>query len=232
MTLQQLFDKVNKRSYQSRADDEILSAISSASKLLYNKILNENRGNFLKWDTTSVAIVANQDDYALPVDLQQMVRFRERLNSSQPYRTISPADINSQDFMDAQFGSIVGADQDGPISDFEYYGPLLLAADAQTLLKQRHLRLAPIPQDARQTELVYTAKFIEITSLDDFLTIPDEGHEAVMFYASADLKVLNDDDNTGDLTMAQMHEREFLKIVRKNQTQKGPQVEPYITDLD
>lgn len=232
MTLQQLFDKVNKRSYQSRADDEILSAISSASKLLYNKILNENRGNFTKWDTTFVSIAVGQEDYALPPDLQQIVRFRERADSSSPYRIIEPADINSNDFIDAQFASIVGADQDGPVSDFMYYGPILLEADAQTVLKQRHIRLAPTPQDTRQTELVYTAKFIEITSLDDFLTIPDEGHEAVMYYAAADLKVLNDDDNTGDLTMAQMHEREFLKIVRKNQTQKGPQVEPYIDDLD
>jgi len=232
VTLQQLFDKVNKRSYQSRADDEILAAISSASKLLYNKILNENRGNFLKWDTTTVAIVANQEDYALPVDLQQIVRFRERLNSSSDYRRIDPADINSNDFVDAQFASSFGADLDGPVSDFMYYGPILLEADAQTAAKQRHVRLAPTPQDSRQTELVYTAKFIEIIDLESFLTIPDEGHEAVMYYAAADLKVLNDDDNTGDLTMAQMHEREFLKIVRKNQTQQGPKVEPYIIDMD
>jgi hypothetical protein len=234
VTNQQIFDRVQKRTYFSRPDDEIWAAISGWAKYMYNEILAENRGWFIKWDTTFLTIAATQEDYPLPLDLEQIIRLRERVpGATNAYRTIMPADINSRDFIDAQFNSIVGADQDGPVSDFVYFGPYLQETDAQTAVKQYHMRLAPIPQDSRQTELVYVAKFLEVTSVDDILVIPDEGHEALIAYASADLKQLNDDSSAAtELTAAEMHDRQFLKLVRNRQMQKGRQVEQYIDDMD
>jgi hypothetical protein len=230
MTLQQIFDFVQKKTYFSREDDEIWDAISEAASTLFLKVTSENSGFFLKWDTTSVSLQPNVDDYALPADLGQMIRMRERLLATDDWKVILPADINAPSFVHAQFASLFN---DSGASSFRYYGPLLLMDDAKTAAQVQHVKIAPIPQDTRFVELVYDAKFLEITGPESVLVIPSEGHGAVKFAATADLLAANDDDNAERYTgKAAENERWFLKWVRNRQFQQGRQVEPYVSDLD
>lgn len=229
MTLAQIFDFVNKKTYFSRDDDEIWDAISEAASTLFLKVTSENSGFFLKWDTTSMTLQPNVEDYALPADLGQMVRMRERLLATDQWEMMAPADINSPGMTHAQFSSMFS----GPLSDFKYYGPLLLMDDAKTAAQQQHVKIAPIPQDTRFVELVYDAKFLEITGPESVLVIPNEGHGAVKFSATADLLGANDDDNAERFeAKADKNERWFLKFVRNRQFQQVRQVEPYVDDLD
>src|SRR3954468_2732318 len=119
MTLAQIFDFVQKKTYFSREDDEIWDAISEAASTLFLKVTSENSGFFLKWDTTSVSLQANVEEYALPADLGQMIRVRERLLATDEWALVSPGDINSPQITHAQFSSFFN----GPLSRFSYYGP-------------------------------------------------------------------------------------------------------------
>lgn len=229
MTLAQIFDFVNKKTYLSRDDDEIWDAISEAASTLFLKVTSENSGFFLKWDTTSMSLVVNQEDYALPADLGQMVRMRERQLATDQWALILPGDLNSSGVTHAQFAGMFT----GPVSDFKYSGPLLLMDDAKTAAQVQHVKIAPIPQEARFVELVYDAKFLEIAGPESVLVIPSEGHGAVKFDATASLLAANDDDNADRYTkMADENERWFLKWVRNRQFQQVRQVEPYVEDLD
>ena len=233
MTLQQIFDFVNKKTYFSRDDDEIWHAINNAASQLYQEVLIENEGRFLVWDTTSLQLVANTEQYNLPQAVETMVRLRERRIATDPWRVMTPAELNDQDFVDAQFTSVLGPDQDGPVSDFSYYGPYLTrtAEQAGTFIKQ--IDVAPIPQDVRMCEMVYTAKFLEITGQDSTLVIDPDGHPAVEFWAAAELLADNDDDNADRmLERGDQARTRYLKIVRAKQQQQGRKVEPYVTDLD
>jgi hypothetical protein len=229
MTLQQIFDFVQKKTYFSRDDDEIWDAISEAASTLFLKVTSENSGFFLKWDTSSVSLQANLEEYALPADLGQMIRVRERLLATDEWALVSPGDINSPQITHAQFSSFFN----GPLSRFSYYGPYLTMDDAKTAAQVQRVRIAPMPQDTRFVELVYDAKFLEITGTESVLVIPSEGHGAVKFAATADLLAANDDDNAERYSgKAAENERWFLKWVRNRQFQQVRQVEPYLNDLD
>src|SRR5438270_12888293 len=106
MTLQQIFDFVQKKTYFSRDDDEIWDAISEAASTLFLKVTSENSGFFLKWDTTSMTLQANVEDYALPADLGQMVRMRERLLATDQWDLVLPGDLNSSGVTHAQFSGM------------------------------------------------------------------------------------------------------------------------------
>ena len=233
MTLDQMFAFVQKKTYFSRDDDEIWDAISEAASTLFLKVTSENSGFFLKWDTTTVVLAPNQEEYVLPADLGQMVRVRERLLATEPWRRMTPSSLNSDTFNQAQFNGLVGDSLDSAESEFEYYGPYLLQADAKTAAQVQHFRIAPIPQDTRFVELVYNARFLEITGQESTLVIPTEGHGAVKWQAVASLLVANDDDNAQNAeSQGAENERWFLKWIRNRQFQQGRQVEPYLDDLD
>jgi len=232
MTLQQLFNALDKKSYFSRDEDEIWLALNNACLQLYTEILAENSGFFIVWDTTSVSLIPNQEEYVLPQAVSQLVRVRERLLATDPWRLLSPSNLNDPEFVDAQFSSVLGPDQDGPVSDFEYYGPYLDMAGAQTQQQIEKIRIAPIPQDQRYVELVYTAKFLEIAGPGSTMIIPMEGHAVVLYLAMAELLGSNDDQNPYFATGGGEKKTQFLKWVRLRQIQKGRSVEPYVQDLD
>lgn len=237
MTLQQLFDQINKKSNFYRDEDEVWDAISTAAKELYLEILKESQrgqqsGFFLTWDTTTITLQANVEEYALPVQLSALVRVRERLLATDPWRVVEPADLNDNSFVDAQFSATIGADQTGPVSDFEYTGPYLLMADAQTAARPLHLRIAPLPQDTRFVELVYTAKFVEITGPESPLIIPDEGHTLIKAMAIGELLGAEDDDNPYWEGQVERLRPLFFNWVRNRQVQKSRTQEAYIEDLD
>lgn len=234
MNLQQIFNLVQKRSFFSRDDDEVWAAISSASRTLFLEVQEENRGFFIVFDTTSLALVLNQEEYALPQGCSQIVRLQERLVASDPWREILPAeDLNSPGFVDAQFPSLAS---NGPSSDFQYYGPYLKNSDAQAAAKVQSIRIEPPPQDGpRLTELTYIAKFVEINSAQSPKVLPDESDDAVLFGAaviclSANAGVEEQlESNSGLHSQAKV---QFLKWVRSRQLQRVRQVETYLNDLD
>src|SRR5438270_14061340 len=100
MTLQQIFNLVSKRTFFSRDDDEVWAAISSASRTLFLEVQEENRGFFVVFDTTSLLLALNQEEYALPQACSQILRLRERLVATDPWSVVLPAeDLNSPDFV-------------------------------------------------------------------------------------------------------------------------------------
>lgn len=235
MQLQQMFNLVSKRSFFSRDDDEVWAAISSVSKSLFLEVQEENRGFFIVFDTSSLQLQPNVEEYALPSGCSQIVRLRERLTSTQPYSIIWPADdLNDPDLIDAQFPEFA-SDLDGPNSDFEYYGPYLDFAGAQTVAKVQKIRIEPIPQDARATELAYIAKFLEITSAASAKVLPDESDDAVVYGATVICLGANEgveqqlENNQGFYKEAKI---QFMKWVRRRQQQRVRQVETYVNDLD
>lgn len=227
MTLQQMFDTVNKKTYFSRDDDEIWGAISAAANLLYQEVVNENEGYFTQWDTTSVTLGAGQDDYALPADLEQIMRIRVRGSVTEPWQAMLPADLNSIE----QSSTFTGPSE-SPSSTFTYFGPYLPAADPNGA-GVLHIRVGPIPQDSYSVELVYTSKFTEITGPESSLVIPAEGHGVVTYGAVAELLATNDDDNADRFEhIADRNKLQFMKLVRNRQRQNGRTVEPYFREMD
>jgi len=87
-----MFQLCHSKRYYSRPDLEVWNAISEAASTLYLKVLAENRGFFVKFDTTTVALVVDTEEYTLPTDCTQVLSLRERSSSSVPWRTVTPAE--------------------------------------------------------------------------------------------------------------------------------------------
>lgn len=232
MTLNQLYDWCQKKSYFSRDDDEIWQAINGAAHLLYKEVVIENQGYFIAFDTTSLTLVPTQEEYALPATVEQIVRLRERLLATDQWLLMEPEGLNDPETTAAQ--SLGGASFfNSPLSQFIYSGPYAKQADATAGTYAKSIRVAPIPNDTRFTELVYTAKFIEIMGAESPLVIDPEGHDALKNLAVVELLDANDDDNREKfLERGNYHKTQYLKLVRKRQVQQRPQCEPYIDDLD
>jgi len=231
MTLRQIFDWCQKKSYFSRDDDEIWQAINSAAHLLYKEVVLENSGYFIVFDTTSLVLALNQEEYPLPATVQQIVRLREQLPGEIAWRVINPAGLNDPATTGANFGfnNDVGCES----SPFIYNGPYLKQSDAQAEDGIQNLRIEPIPQQTHNTELVYTADFIEIEGAESALVIDAEGHDALKYLAVAELLLANEDDNAENFAgVGNTHKTQYLKLVRKRQIQSGPTIEPYIFDMD
>lgn len=231
MTLQQLFDWCNKKSYFSRDDDEVWAAINTAGHQLYKEVVLENSGFFITFDTTSLVLAALQEEYALPASVEQIVRLRERLPGETYWRVITPSDLNSQATLGANFGYLL--DPGTSDSRFVYNGPYQKESDAVAGDFINSIRIEPIPQETHNTELVYTAKFLEITGTESPLVIEPEGHDALKYLATAELLAANDDDNSERFeALGNTQKTQYLKIVRARQIQKVRQIEPYVSDLD
>lgn len=234
MTLQQLFDWCNTKSYFSRDEDEVWGAINTAALQIYTEVLNENQGYFRAFDTTSLTLVANQEEYPLPASVENIVRLRERLSATNPWSVIYPADINSQAVEDSQFS---GADEslvDSSVSIFRYVGPYQLMSDEKAGTYVKTIRISPIPLDGpRMTELVYTAVFVEIVGAESPLIIDPPGHNALKYLATAELFAAQDDDNAERFeAKGNVHKTQYLKLVRARQQQDVRHIEPYLDDLD
>lgn len=233
MTLNQIFDWCNKKSYFSRDEDEVWGAINTAALQLYSEILNENRGYFWVFDTTSMTLVANTEEYALPAAAENLVRMRERLNAASDWLLVMPEDINDDAVTMAQSAGLGNVFNDS-VSEFVYSGPYELLADAAAGTYLKKIKIAPIPVDGpRLVELLYTAKHVEIVGQESQLLIDPPGHNALKYLATAELLGAQDDDNAERfLGYGNTHKTQYLKLVRNRQQQQGRSVEPYISDLD
>jgi hypothetical protein len=231
MTLQQIFDWCNKKSYFSRDDDEIWAAINSAAHLLYKEVVLENKGYFIVFDTTDLVLEAGQEEYQLPATCQQIVRLREQVPGEVAWRVVNPAELNDPATTDAAWGfdTDVGADT----SRFIYNGPYLKQSDAIANDEIYSIRIEPIPTETHNTELVFTADFLEIEGAESTLVIDPEGHDALKNLAVVELLDANDDDNRMNfLERGNYHTSQYLRLVRKRQIQQGPTIEPYLYDMD
>lgn len=237
MNLQQIAAQLDKNSYFSRDRDELVMAINVGSRFIYDWILKENEGTWLKWDT-SVSLLANVEEYALPIDLESLMRMRERQNASSNWALMTPADGLIDPDMLAASGAVDLTVNHGPMSQFSFYGPYLdqaaALADPQGAMK---VRVGPIPQETRQVELVYACKYVDIDGIDpaSFLMIPDEGsgRAALLDFASAELVRKNSDALSEDYQAAGMMKLTlFLNTIRSRQNQQATTQQPYISDLD
>ena len=235
-TLAQMFDICRKKTYFSRQDDEIWSALNYGAWRVYSYVLKEFRGYFIKWDETSLTLQPNVDEYTLPSDLAQIVRLSERLNTIPQSGTWLPmvaADINSQLFVQQQFSDVItlGAPL-SMFSEFTYYGPYM-SADQVTGAQLNKIRVAPKPTDTRLCQLVYSAKFVEIVNPSSQLMIPAEGTHTMQSWAIAEL-LRSNSDQLGEAYEAKGERdvTEFLTFMRERQIQQRPSVESYLADLD
>lgn len=244
MTPAEIFALADARSGYVRTakPDLIWSAITEAARSMYLWIKKENSGFFIKWDTATIAFVANQDEYICPPDLEQIVRFSERLNSQDKFREILTSAINAPLFRNNQFETVIsttGIQQ----SVFAYIGPYLTGADgeagdqaddeAAAEAEIYKVRIAPMPGEAHQTELVYTAKFMEMRSDKDVCVIPEEGRGAVLEYAIAGVLQGKNEALAGSHKAAGDEARDlYLTSVRDRQIQAYPGVQPYLDQLD
>lgn len=227
MTLQQMFQLAHQKSYYSRTDDEVWAAISGAALALYQKVLAENRGFFIVWDTTSMQLVAGTEEYALPQACTQLLRVRERPLSTSKWKLCIPEELNDPGF------EILGPYMEGGESEFKYYGGYLKMTDAETSNQTESIRFEPPPYDTRSVELVYVARFIELTSPTSTKFMPVESDQCVLYGAVARLLGDNGDDPTAAETNAKEQEVWFLQWVRRRQFQTAvTHVEPYVDDLD
>jgi hypothetical protein len=234
MNTTMMYNLANSASYYSRSQVEILAAINAGARYVYQAVCKEVKGEWIVFDTTSITIVSGVQEYTLPVGVQTVLRLRERINSADYWRVIHSAELGS---WSQTHESMPGtpSDYDYTASMFTFYGPYLPAAtvegpdDVQTF----NIRFSPIPTDTRQVELVYAAKIVEMTEIGNPFFIPDDGREAVLDYAIAELLKKNGDDRAeayyatfqSKLTM-------FLTLVRDRQLQDQTVVTPYIEDLD
>jgi hypothetical protein len=229
-SLAQMFSQCQKDSYFSRSDDEIWAALDRAGRRVYNAVCNENGGFFIKFDTTSVSIVANTNEYALPADAGQLVYLAERTVSTDQWREIQPDTIRNVLFDQLVDTGILSLPF-YPASKFTYYGPYLdttntaLAGSAQA----EKIRLSPSPGESHFCQCVYTARWLQILNASSSLMLPDEGTPAMERFAAAALVRKNSDSLANEFEdEGRVELISFLTWARARQIQKGIQVTPYM----
>lgn len=236
MTVKQLFELADARSHFVRTarPELIWLAITESARQMYFWIKKENQGFFIKWDTGTIVFAAGTDEYACPADLDQIVRFSERQNAQDKYREILPSGINAPLFKQSQFDTVIST-AGVQMSDFSYIGPYFPAAATDTieLAAVQKVRIAPPPSEARQTELIYSAKFVEMARDEDLCVIPPDGRGALLEYAVASLVRGKNDALADSLEKAGDKMRElYLTSVRDRQIQQYTTVQPYLDQLD
>lgn len=235
MNLKQIIEQCDKNSYFSRDNNEVLAAINAAGRFIYDFVLQENRGIWIVFDSSSLVLAVNQELYDLPAGCETLLMVRERLNSADPWKIINPAqNLDRMMELSLQFSTFFSA-PDGPVSRFQYWGPYLGQDKVQQDQSIFSLRIDPIPQEAHQVELTFKAQYVDITSDGDYVMIPDVGslRTALVDLASAELVGKNSDSlaetfkqsGMAKLTMA-------LGTIRANQQQQSTTQETYIDDLD
>lgn len=232
MNLAQMFALCNSKSGYSRAEGEIYASLARSGFRVYSAVLKEFRGFFLKFDETSLTLVPNTQEYAMPADFSQMVHLSERLSATENWRPMAPIDLDTavSNVQDAIGWDDFYSSAYGYSSVFGYYGPYLdsAAAIADQSLQIQKIRIEPNPSETHFCQLVYAAKWLPIVDASSKVMLPDEGTYAMESFASAQLCAMNDD------TRAQMYEAQgmtdlsaFLSWVRNRQIQSVPMITMY-----
>ncbi|MFZ1006409.1 MAG: hypothetical protein WAN65_06220 [Candidatus Sulfotelmatobacter sp.] len=165
------------------------------------------------------------------------MRLSEKLPTDTRYRRMTPRTVTDELFNAIEEEGFVTS-LDTIISDFLYDGPFLTQASAKlqtgaTPQGPYSIRISPVPQDTRVTEILFIQQYVEIENALGFNCIPQEAHHSMMNFAAAELTRANNDtlaDNYEKQALAQL--TEFLTFVRARQIQNYPTQEPYLNDLD
>ncbi len=229
MNLSTIYSLVSTKSYWSRTEEEVWAAINAAARFLYQAVLKEQRGYWIKTDSSSLTFTSGTTVYPLPADVQQLMRMRERSSAQEQWRLVNAEDIRSDTMQ--QNSTSIGVSFDGQLSDFSFYGPYLDEAASQDYSGSeiQKISIAPSPVDSRFVELVYTAKFVEVDDQTSFLMIPSDGHDALIDFAVAECLRGNDDSlvnaytSSGNAKMSM-----FLTVCRDRQIEQTRTVEPYL----
>ena len=237
MNLPLMYSLIQTKTYFSRSDVEIFAAINEGCHRMYQMVLKENRGYWIKWDTSTVQIVSGTAEYSLPADLEQILRVREQTSSAVPWRIVRHVDLTSESMLNdnAQAAGFYDGWYGGFESPYKFFGPYELASVAEDSEDDEtySIRFTPIPTESHNVEIVYSVKLVEVTNVNSFLIIPIEGRGAVCDYAIAELLKANGDDRAqAYYETAQEKMDSFLTLVRDRQQQDAPQVKPYLDDLD
>jgi hypothetical protein len=223
LSLQQLYNRIDSKSFHTRSQSEIFAALDEAGFSVYTAVLKEFRGTFLKVDETSITLTPNVNEYTLPADLTQIVHLAERQTSSENWHPMGTEGLGAA--LQAGAFPLVNFGDD---SDFSYYGPYLDSTDAVGPQLQK-VRVSPAPTDTRFVQIAYTAKWLPIFSAASQVMLPQEGWYAMEAYATAECLRSNDDtladkyEAKGDKQLTQ-----FLTWMRQRQIQQRPTITPYL----
>jgi hypothetical protein len=223
MTLAQMIASVDRKTYFSSTKINIIEAINSAAKYVYQWVLKENRGFFLKWDT-SLTLTVGQQEYLMQDDLQQIIMIREYDPDAGEWRIIHSQDILDNGRMQQQFGSLVVVG--GFDSPFRFYGPYIKSVDKKTYIK-----IEPAIDKARQLEIVYSSKYVEIQGEGDDIPflMPEDSHDVIKDIAICEVLDDGDDDLSEKINArAQQKLTLYLTLVRSRQNQDTPRQEAYL----
>jgi hypothetical protein len=230
--LAQLFANCNAASYYSRTPGEIYAKLNEAGFEVYTAVIKEFKGFFIKFDESSLTLTASQSnqEYTLPTDLTQIVHMAERTTSTEDWHPMYP----SGDLENVLINQLVNAGilsfSMGNASPFEYFGPFLDSA-ATTGTQTQKIRIAPIPDQNHSAQLVYTAKWVQVTNDHSSVMLPDEGTYAMEAKATAKLLRLNNDGLYKDFVAeGQSLETKFLTWMRQRQIQEPPTAKPFLSE--
>lgn len=228
MNLAQMYALANSKSGYTRSDAEIYDALNESGFRVYSAVLKEFSGFFLKFDETSLSLVPDTTEYALPADLTQIVHLAERIDPTQNWRPMEPLSLNDA-LLNTQenVGWELYDGAYGTLSEFGFYGPYLDSA-ATTGVQTQKIRVSPNPDSDRFCQIAYTAKWLPITDSSSSIMLPDEGTYSQLNFAIAELRRASDDSLSADYEQkGETHLSAFLSWLRARQIQSPLTIATY-----
>lgn len=164
---------------------------------------------------STIDLVANQDEYAFPVDLLILRSLRAKSTEMVSYQYIEHRNLTEFDkFIAGWDGTFQGASFPSIYTVYE-----------------RTIFLFPIPSAASTAglKLLYSRRPIAVDALADSLDLPEEYHNAIVQYCLAQANIMDE-----DLEAKTVHQADYISSVRSLsfQNQQGArETYPVITVL-
>src|SRR5487761_2234978 len=194
MNLSQMYALCNGKSGYSRSDGEIYSALNRAGQRVYEAVIKEYRGFFIKFDETTITLTPGTQEYTLPTDLTQILNLAERISSTQEWNPMAPETLTDAltNLQNASGWTYFYSGQYGGRSAYGFYGPYL-DSTATIGVQTQKIRISPNIDQTRFCQIAYAAKWLPITDGSSKVMLPDEGTTTMESWASAELCAMNDD---------------------------------------
>lgn len=150
-------------------------------------------GGTISVDAIRITVYTTVDGFEMPSDVEQLYRVRERINASDDWRLVLPEGLSDPGQLAS--GGVFGESFfDDPISEFTFFGPYLDDVASRTQEQIYRMRFGPSPDETREVEFTYAARFREIKNANSTVMIPRGAHDALLDFAVAE--VLDEDDDT------------------------------------
>jgi len=235
-SLSSMFSRINQKTSFIHTPDEVYSALDEAGLLVYQKVLKENRGFFVKIDETDLVLTPGtpgQDQiFSLPDDCTQILHLAERLQNSPTSRWSPMEPTTLGNSLTDAWGSYVDWGGFGSGSRFKYSTFLTAPNTASDFVytdQVMQIAVTPTVDQARSTQLVYAAKWLQINDSTSKNMLPNEGTYAQYNGALAILTGDLDDTREGSYGQRyQMQLNAFLQWVADRQLQRGMRVKSYL----